>query len=420
MVASSNEKLTIAQLARVSYPYHPYGGLEQHVYRLTLELARLGHSVQLYTQPPALGWEQGLREPIWPPGVTHHFVRYQTLPILRRNSIPDRLLNYPLFSLRLAQATHRLTPPPQLVHAHGLTAFGYAQRPLAGVPLVLNPHGMEEFKVPTRAKRLAYAPFRTMLRQAARCATAVIATDRSLLPEVSRFLKTPSERIKLIPNAVDPDQLLKIATTADIEQARGQYKPDPAHYLFLSVGRLEANKGFEVMLEALAKRPETLPLNWRWVVVGTGGEFNSLTSQVARLNLNSHVTLAGRLSDPQLHALYSIADCFVHPTLYEGSSLVTLEAMAHSLPIIASRTGGLPDKVFENGPDHNGWLTAPGDASDLAAKLELLLALSLAERRELGANSRKLVVERFSWHKAALQTVELYRDLLEQIPIEQL
>jgi glycogen(starch) synthase len=55
----------------------------------------------------------------------------------------------------------------------------------------------------------------------------------------------------------------------------------------------------------------------------------------------------------------------VHPTLYEGSSLVTLEAMIHRRPIVASAAGGIPDKVF-NG--RNGYLAHPGDAADLAEK----------------------------------------------------
>jgi glycosyltransferase involved in cell wall biosynthesis len=88
--------------------------------------------------------------------------------------------------------------------------------------------------------------------------------------------------------------------------------------------------------------------------------------------------------------------------------------MAHRLPIVASNTGGLPDKVFEDGPYHNGWLVRPGNAADLAARLKLMLSLAPEKRRDLGENSRKLVLERFSWREAAAQTVALYQSLLQQ------
>lgn len=400
--------MQIAHLSRVSYPYHPYGGLEQHVYRLTRHLALRGQDVQLFIQPPDSQRFSEYANLIWPGAVTMHYTRYQTLPILRRNSIPDRLLNYPLFSQRLAIAVAKLNPSPDVVHAHGLAAWGYARKPLSHVPLVLNPHGMEEFKVTDTAKRIAYTPFRAMLRHAARHAAAVIATDSALVPEVERYLKVPPSRIKLIPNAVElappTDKNAAIAT-------RTKYSLSPDVKLLLSVGRLEANKGFEVMLKALALLHTQNVCNWRWVLVGTGSQKEKLAALTTELKLEDKVSFAGTLPDVELEALYNAADVFVHPTLYEGSSLVTLEAMSHALPIIASNTGGLPDKVFAEGPHHNGWLVLPSNAEELAAYLKIALALSSTALTELGQQSRYLVETRFSWEVAAQQTLALYQSL---------
>ncbi len=79
---------------------------------------------------------------------------------------------------------------------------------------------------------------------------------------------------------------------------------------------------------------------------------------------------AGRVADRDLHAWYEAADLFVHPTLYEGSSLVTLEAMAHRRPVVATRAGGLPDKVM---PGLTGWLVPPGESAPLAAAVTVAL-----------------------------------------------
>ncbi|HEX2910883.1 MAG TPA: glycosyltransferase family 4 protein [Chloroflexia bacterium] len=408
--------MRIAHFARACYPFHPYGGMERHVYHLTLELARLGHQVQLYTQPPDPSLPNArIDDPCWQENVRHIHVPYHTVKYLRLNSIPDRLVNYPVFSLRLGQRVRRSLPAPQIVHAHGLSAFGYALRSLPGVPLVLNPHGMEEFKNRSRAKTAAYAPFRFLLRQAARHASAIIATDEALIPEVERNLKAPAKKIRLIPNAVALDELDAEAARADKNELFSRFGLTPERlYLMLSVGRLEANKGFEVMLKALSQARtelDKLQPDWRWLIVGTGGQETFLKQETERMHLSDRVVWAGKLSTPDLHALYDRAALFVHPTLYEGSSLVTLEALAHSLPVVASATGGLPDKVFESGPYEDGRLCPPGEAAALAARLIELAVMPGEKRRQLGTQGRKLVEDRFSWKAAAQQTVELYREL---------
>ncbi|NWJ48533.1 MAG: glycosyltransferase family 4 protein [Chloroflexi bacterium] len=393
--------MIIAHLARVCYPFHPFGGLEQHVYRLTQELARLGHTVHLFTQPPDPFYFQ--QEAVrWRGEVIHHYLPYQTIKLLRRNSIPDRLVNYPLFSLRLAREVRHFTPAPDVIHAHGLAAFGVAMQPLPGVPLVLNPHGMEEFKNVSRLKQGAYAPFRAMLRTAAQRSAAIIATDRALIPEVSRYLKAPDSKTRLIPNAVDLEEIdAKLASAKPVTQ--------PADTrLILSVGRLEQNKGFDIGLQALSQISTAQA--WRWVLVGEGSQREALESQAARLGLKERVYFAGKITDEELYGYYRRADIFLHPTLYEGSSLVTLEALACGIPVVASATGGIPDKVFETGEFENGRLASPGDATALATHLATLLEMETGKRHELGQNGRRLVQQRFSWEAAGKATVNLYKE----------
>lgn len=400
--------MIIAHLARACYPFHPFGGMEQHVYRHALEMARLGHTLQLYTQPPDPGLPPaGFR---WPEGVQHHYLTYHVVKFLRRNSIPDRLVNYPLFSWRLASRIPKLAPLPQVVYCQGMAGFGYAVKPLPGVPLVLNPQGMEEFKNKSRAKQLAYAPVRAMLRYTAKRSAAVIATDRALIPEVMRYLKVSEDKVCLIPNAVDLETLDQRLAEVGLEEAN----PATTDLLILSVGRLEENKGLDVGLAALKRLAVAgdLPEKWRWVIVGKGSLRVSLEAEVARLGLAEHVILAGALPDKELYSLYNRADLFLHPTLYEGSSLVTLEAMGARLPVVASAAGGLPDKIIESGPDENGRLAKPGDPVDLALKLGQLIDMTAENRRRLGENGRRLVEKQFSWPVVGLATVALYERLI--------
>ena len=120
------------------------------------------------------------------------------------------------------------------------------------------------------------------------------------------------------------------------------------------------------------------------------------------------MTFAGRVSDAEMHGWYDAATLFVHPTLYEGSSLVTLEAMAHRRAVVASSAGGIPDKVR---PGINGWLTRPGDPASLAAAISGALA-DPARLIDYGRAGREIVEREFSWDTAADATIQLYRELV--------
>ena len=131
---------------------------------------------------------------------------------------------------------------------------------------------------------------------------------------------------------------------------------------------------------------------------------------MAEAGLTSHVLFTGRLADRELHAWYEAADLFVHPTLYEGSSLVTLEAMAHRRACVVTNAGGLADKV-RNGV--NGWLVEPGSPSALAAAISG--ALEDRDRlTRMGAASRQIVEQEFSWASAVEKTMTLYDELLSR------
>jgi glycosyltransferase involved in cell wall biosynthesis len=98
----------------------------------------------------------------------------------------------------------------------------------------------------------------------------------------------------------------------------------------------------------------------------------------------------------------------VHATRFEGSSLVTLEAMAHGAAVVATRAGGIPDKIADG---ETGRLVEPGDVPALAEAI-VALARDPAERRRLGAAARQRVHARFAWPVLVDRTIALYEELL--------
>jgi glycosyltransferase involved in cell wall biosynthesis len=143
------------------------------------------------------------------------------------------------------------------------------------------------------------------------------------------------------------------------------------------------------------------------VIVGDGPARPQLEQQIATLGLSDHVRLLGRTPTEDLHAWYEASDLFVHPTLYEGSSLVTLEAMAHRRAVVGTAAGGLPDKVI---PGRTGWLVPPGDAAALTEALREAMSRR-GSLMAMGDAGRALVEREFSWDAVAERTIALYRTL---------
>jgi glycosyltransferase involved in cell wall biosynthesis len=338
---------------------------------------------------------------------------YGRLP-LRPNSIPARLTNYRSFVETLGKYVSGFARAGLIdaIYAHGLCAWGVRRASEWGLPLVVNPHGLEEFKTPDRLKRLAYAPFRAWVRAGSRAADRVIATDAAMQDEVARLLKIDPHKVVVLPNGIDLAKVKAYSDPqlqADLIERWTHLGDGDAVIRGISVGRLEQNKGFEHLLRALAVAKTDLGSDWGWLLVGEGSWRPQLERLSGELGLGRNVFFAGHVREAELHNLYKLSNLFAHPTLFEGSSLVTLEAMAHGLPVIASSTGGIPDKVTDG---VNGFLTSPGDAKSLAKHIAWLAAHP-QERAEMGYRSSRAVTA-FDWTRIALATNLMMAELIEE------
>ncbi len=369
-------------------------------------------------------------------------VPYVTFPGAgkRGTTVIDRSTAYPLFGWRAGRVAVKLARrgDVDVVHALGASGLGYAlarQRHEPTKPFVFNPQGLEEFGATdprhARLKRAAYAPLQVAVRACAKAADVVIATDRALVPTVLKHLPIDASRVEVIPNAIDLTSIDRGRHQAAAAAAalRARYGIDADVPVILSVGRLEENKGFHVAARALgallrheAARPKTASTvaamttsNWRWVLVGDGPYRPEIERVAAAEGLGSRMIVTGRAPDDELHAWYETAALFMHPTLYEGSSIVTLEAMAHERAVIATRAGGLPDKVH---PGVNGWLVEPDRADLLTEALTDALRRDRADLARFGRASRDIVERDFAWPVVAARMMDVYHNLLRGEPGE--
>ncbi len=189
--------------------------------------------------------------------------------------------------------------------------------------------------------------------------------------------------------------VLVISNGIDVERFSPASEPlcstdEVSHKLTaLFVGRLDKEKHVDVAIAATLKARQQLDM--QLIVAGSdkGSEAHRLRQLVQKLNLAAHVTFTGFVHEQDLPALYRRADVFVIPSTAELQSLVTMEAMASGLPIIAANAVALPELV---NPGENGWLFEPGNADELAAYLVQVLSDKALARR-MGEASRRLVAK---------------------------
>lgn len=171
---------------------------------------------------------------------------------------------------------------------------------------------------------------------------------------------------------------------------------DPAPGYVLYVGRLRVRKGVEVLLEALPIVRQQAAAA-RLVIVGDGEQRATLENRARVLGMERCVHFLGRLDAGRVRRLLAGARCLVVPSIYEGMPLVILEAMAASVPVVASAVSGIPETVVDG---ETGWLVPAEDPPSLAAALVAVLDDAHEACRRGEAGYQRVRSERMPQHAA--------------------
>lgn len=178
----------------------------------------------------------------------------------------------------------------------------------------------------------------------------------------------------------------------------------PEKPVVLYAGRLDAEKSMETWLRAV---PEVLrEVEAHFVVGGDGTERQALAVLAQELGVADHVTFPGFLPSEEYERLYSLGDVFAIASTAELQSIVTLEAAASGLPIVAADAGALGELVH---PGRNGYLFPPGASAGMAEGLVRILR-SAALRESMGRESRRIALG----HDIA-ETFRKYAELYEEV-----
>ncbi len=310
-----------------------------------------------------------------------------------------------------------------LVHSHTWYAnfAGQIAGALHGIPHLITAHSLEPLR-PWKEDQLGggYRLSSWIERTAYEAATGIIAVSHGMRADILRaYPQLDPAKVSVVHNGIDL-AAFQSADQPDLVRALG-INPDQRSVVF--VGRITQQKGLPYLLKAARELPADVQLVLCAGAPDTAEIQNLVTDLVTELRKtrDNVVWVEKHLSRTELIAVLSAATVFACPSIYEPLGIVNLEAMACGTPVVATRTGGIPEVVadgetgilvdIEQLNDGSG---KPLDEAKFVADLAGALNTMLEHPRiiEMGLAGRKRVEENFSWNTIAEQTIRVYRDAI--------
>ena len=396
------------------YPPNVYGGAGVHVEYLTRELAALddgAHEVEVL----CFGEQHEEHGNLTVRGVSPDVeVPYQDE---RHAKFMDAMVRDLIMAGSVAEA--------DIVHGHTWYSHlaGCLAKQLTGGRLVLTTHSLEPHR-PWKAEQLgtAYQGSSWVERTAYETADGVVAVSASMKEDVQSLYDVGEADVEVIHNGIDIDQYAPRPDPSVLE-ARG-VDPDRPYVLF--VGRITRQKGILHLVEAIrhfdpeiqvvlcAGAPDTDAI---------GDEMAARVEAVQAETDNPVVWIDEMLPREDIITMYTHAEVFVCPSVYEPFGIINLEAMACETPVVASAVGGIPEIVV---PGKTGLLVdvdptegdtvEPADPDGFARRLADGVNTLMADpdrRTAMGTAARTRVEQQFSWRAIAEQTLGFYQTLLD-------
>jgi glycosyltransferase involved in cell wall biosynthesis len=400
------------RVALLSYRSKPHcGGQGVYLRHLSRELVALGHEVEVLsgqpypeldddrivlTKIPSLDLYND-EDPFRTPGLKEYRDWIDALEVatMWTGGFPEPLT----FSLRVLRELRARRGDFDVAHDNQVLGFGNLLIPRTGLPLVTSIHhpisvdrrieleAAQGFKE-NFGKRRWYG-FVRMQARVARRVGRILTVSESSRNDIVRDFKAASEDIHILPLGVDT----RVFHPREAPRVPGR---------IVAVASADSPmKGVSTLLRAVAKLATERDVHL--VVVGKPTKDGPTDRLVRELSLGERVRFISGISDEELGELLASAETAVVPSLYEGFSLPAVEHMASGTPLVASRTGALPEVVGDAAV-----LVEPGDVEELATTLRRLHD-SAPERARVGEAGLQRVQERFAWPAVAAATVEHYR-----------
>ena len=330
-----------------------------------------------------------------------------------------RVLNFPsdrlfflyglFFYLRCRRFVRRLVKEQKidLIHAHTIMPEGFAAVLLGrefGLPVVCTIHGgdvndlLPPFKAPSK-RRLALGALKWALKNSRH----LITVSSELKRKAESLAENRQIQVTVARNGADSE----IFKPRDKSEARKMLALPLDQSMVLFVGGLVGDKGLPFLLDGFAavRRPYT-----RLYLVGAGSKEAELRQQSRALGIESACVFVGAREHSEIPLWLASCDCFVLPSVTEGSPTIISEAMLCRTPVVATEVGGVPELIRHG---ETGLLAPSKNPIALGHAIEFMLAnsdaaLHMAHMAEIHARTN------LTWEANARKTMEVYRAAVDK------
>jgi glycosyltransferase involved in cell wall biosynthesis len=367
-------------------PLEDFGGVQQVVLRVGAALVARGNPIALVARQPG-GPPRPLPDRDAGTGAPIVRIRFVRAPHAGAGWRATRrfVRRFPPSAWRLVRAVRASRPDVVATHCSKFFAPYVLALRATGVPIVVHLHNGPV----TADGPESPALFRLLVR----AATRVVAVSPPVAEYARASVPARADRVVVVANGVDHDAF------ADVP-------PRPrARPFVLGVGRLAAQKGFDLLVDACAALPPSHDL----VLAGEGPDRDALLRRAAARGIGDRVVLLGLVDRTTVAGLLRAAAVVAIPSRFEGHPLIALEAMTAGAPIVAS---ALPNMPAELRHDVSGLCVPPGDVPALAAAI-LALVGDPERARRLGRGAADAARGIPGWDEVADRTLAAYRAALE-------
>lgn len=328
-----------------------------------------------------------------------------------RRQAPLPLYTTPLDERTMVRLWHRLNAPlPRVEWFTGgplalFHATDFVLAPSAARRKLVTVHDLAFLFYPDAAMPSLHRYLNVVVPRSVRRADAIIADSQHTARDLTEQWQIPPQRITVVPGAVDHTHFRPVTDPVQVKAVRERYGIGGGPYI-LALSRLEPRKNFVRLIDAFAAARATATLPHRLIIGGKQGWlYDSIYARVQELGLQEAVVFPGFVADADLPALYSGAEFFAYPSLYEGFGLPIVEALACGTPVLTADNSCLPEA---GGP---GALYVKAEETDSIAQGLIRLAGDTSLRATLRA-AGLVHASQFTWQRRAQQLLSAYQRVM--------
>ena len=238
---------------------------------------------------------------------------------------------------------------------------------------------------------------------AARAATHVIAVSESTKRDLVEKLDVSPDKVTVVYEGVDHEKFRVQGSGFRVDEVRGKYGIDSDYLLF--VGTVQPRKNLVRLIKAFSMLSPRFP-NLDLVIAGKKGWLaDEIYAAPKKFGVEEKVKFLGYVPEDEIRSLMNGASALVFPSLYEGFGLPVLEALACGCPVVTSNISSLPEVVGEA-----GILVDPYNVEDIVRGIEEVLGFNEKGRQDLVERGLRQA-KKFTWQKAAKETIEVFESL---------